>query len=68
MPVYVYRFEDGTEVEVAQGIKEDAHEVLPHPVTRVVGPVRRVYGRVGVAFKGGGFYKTSNRSKETGGE
>ena len=68
MPVYVYRFEDGTEVEVAQGIKEDAHETLTHPVTRVVGPVRRVYGRVGVAFKGGGFYKTSNRSKETGGE
>jgi predicted nucleic acid-binding Zn ribbon protein len=68
MPVYVYRFEDGTEVEVAQGIKEDAHTELPHPVTRAVGPVRRVYGRVGVAFKGGGFYKTSNRSKETGGE
>ena len=53
---------------MAQGIREDAYEVLPHPVTRAVGPVKRVYGRVGVAFKGGGFYKTSNRPKETGGE
>jgi predicted nucleic acid-binding Zn ribbon protein len=66
MPVYVYRFQDGAEVELAQGIHEDAYETLPHPVTRAVGPVRRVYGRVGVAFKGGGFYKTSNRSKESG--
>ena len=68
MPVYVYRFEDGTEVEMAQGIREDAYEVLSHPVTRAVGPVKRVYGHIGVSFKGGGFYKTSNRSKETGGE
>ena len=66
MPTYVYRFEDGTEVEMAQSIHEDAHEVLPHPVTRAVGPVKRVYGRVGVAFKGDGFYKTANRSKESG--
>lgn len=51
---------------MAQGIHEDACETLPHPVTRAVGPVKRVYGRVGVAFKGGGFYKTSNRSKESG--
>jgi predicted nucleic acid-binding Zn ribbon protein len=68
MPVYVYRFEDGTEVEVAQGIREDAYEVLPHPVTRAVGPVRRVYGAVGMVLKGSGFYKTSGRAKETGGE
>jgi len=68
MPVYVYRFEDGTEVEMAQGIREDAYEVLPHPVTRAVEAVKRVYGHIGVSFKGGGFYKTSNRPKESGGE
>ena len=68
MPVYVYRFEDGTEVEMAQGIKEDAYQVLQHPVTRKPAPVKRVYGHIGVSFKGGGFYKTSKRSKETGGE
>lgn len=68
MPVYVYRFEDGTEVELAQGIHEDAYQVLEHPVTRKPALVKRVYGRVGIAFKGGGFYKTSGRSKETGGE
>jgi predicted nucleic acid-binding Zn ribbon protein len=68
MPVYVYRFEDGTEVELAQGIHEDAYKELPHPVTRAVGAVKRVYGSIGVTFNGGGFYKTSNRSKETGGE
>ena len=66
MPIYVYRFEDGAEVEMAQGIREDAHEVLPHPVTRAVGPVKRVYGHVGVVLKGSGFYKTANRSKESG--
>lgn len=53
---------------MAQGIREDAYEVLPHPVTRAVGPVRRVYGAVGMVLKGSGFYKTSGRAKETGGE
>jgi len=68
MPIYVYRFDDGTEVEVAQGIHEDAYEVLPHPETKQDGAVHRVYGRVGIAFKGNGFYKTAGRVKETGGE
>ncbi len=66
MPVYVYRFEDGTEVELAQGIHEDAYEVLRHPESRKEEAVRRVYGSVGVSFKGNGFYKTSNRPKESG--
>ena len=68
MPIYVYRFEDGTEVEVAQGIHEDAYEVLPHPETKQEGSVHRVYGRVGIAFKGNGFYKTSTRSNESASE
>lgn len=68
MPIYTYRFEDGTEVDVAQSIHEDALEVLKHPVTKQDGAVHRVYGSVGIAFRGNGFYKTSNRPKETAGE
>jgi predicted nucleic acid-binding Zn ribbon protein len=68
MPIYAYRFEDGTEIEVAQGIHEDAHEVLQHPVTKKEEAVHRVYGSVGIAFRGNGFYKTSNRPKESAGE
>lgn len=65
MPIYVYRFEDGVEVEVAQGILEDAYETLPHPETKQDSPVHRVYGSVGIAFKGKGFYKTAGRAKES---
>jgi putative FmdB family regulatory protein len=31
-------------------------------------PVRKVYGSVGVVFKGSGFYRTDSRSKATAGE
>lgn len=68
MPIYVYRFEDGTEVEVAQGIHEDSLEILRHPETKQECPVKKVYGRVGIAFKGNGFYKTAGRVKESAGE
>lgn len=68
MPIYAYRFEDGTEVEIAQGIHEEPYRVLEHPETHKPGTVKRVYGRVGIAFRGNGFYKTSNRPKETAGE
>jgi predicted nucleic acid-binding Zn ribbon protein len=58
MPIYVYRFEDGLEVEMAQGIHEEAYQTLQHPETKQQGSVKRVYGRVGVVLKGSGFYRS----------
>ena len=63
MPTYVYKFEDGTTVEVAQGIHEDSHQELPHPVTRVLSPVRKTYVGVGTVLKGAGFYRNDTRPR-----
>ena len=61
MPTYVYKFDDGVTVEVAQGIHEDAHTSLRHPETREVAPVKRCYVGVGTILKGAGWYRTSSR-------
>lgn len=61
MPTYVYKFEDGSTVEVAQGIHEPSHTELPHPVTRVLSPVRKTYVGVGTVLKGAGFYRNDTR-------
>lgn len=42
MPTYVYRFDDGVEVEHRQSIHEDAKTTLPHPETGEASAVRRV--------------------------
>jgi predicted nucleic acid-binding Zn ribbon protein len=61
MPTYVYKFDDGSSVEVAQGILEDSHTQLPHPVTRVMSPVRKAYVGVGTVLRGSGFYRNDAR-------
>ena len=62
MPTYEYRCKEcGADLEVVQSFTDD-------PLTtceRCGGPLRKVFGSVGISFKGSGFYKTDSRS--TGG-
>lgn len=62
MPTYQYRCRDcGADLEVVQKFTDDALTVCPE----CEGDLRKVYGAVGVVFKGSGFYKTDNRSSKT---
>src|SRR5919205_2410366 len=59
MPVYEYACKDcGEHLEVAQSFKDEALTVCPH----CGGPLRKVFGSIGIAFKGSGFYRTDSRS------
>lgn len=61
MPVYTYRCPDCGEMqEIAQSIHDDALTICP-----LCGrlSLKKVYGAVGLSFKGTGFYSTDNRSK-----
>ena len=64
MPTYVYKFVDtGETIEVQQAFTDDALTEATHPDDgRWSMPVKKVFTPVGVTFKGGGFYKTDNRS------
>ena len=59
MPTYEYRCKDcGTELEVVQSFTDD-------PLTTCSacgGDLRKVFGNVGISFKGSGFYKTDSRN------
>jgi len=62
MPTYEYACKAcGEHLEVVQSFKDDALTECP----ACAGPLRKVFGNIGVAFKGSGFYKTDSRS-ETG--
>ncbi len=62
MPTYEYACKAcGEHLEVVQSFKDNA--LTECPACR--GPLRKVFGNIGVAFKGSGFYKTDSRS-ETG--
>ena len=63
MPTYAYactacdhRF------DAAHGFHDEPLSICPE----CGGPVRKVYGSVGVTFKGSGFYRTDSRSSSTG--
>ena len=59
MPTYEYRCKGcGRELEVVQSFDEPSLTVCPH----CSGPLRKVFGSIGITFKGDGFYKTDNRS------
>jgi len=59
MPTYEYRCKDcGEHLEVVQSFKDDALTECP----TCKGRLRKVFGNIGVTFKGSGFYKTDNRS------
>jgi len=59
MPTYEYRCREcGEPLEVVQSFSDDPLEVCPS----CGGSLRKVFGAVGIAFKGSGFYKTDSRS------
>jgi putative FmdB family regulatory protein len=60
MPTYEYVCtECGSPLEVVQSIQERSLNECP----ACGGRLRKVFGNVGVVFKGSGFYRTDNRSK-----
>ena len=59
MPTYEYRCKDcDHELEVVQSFSDAA--LTECPVCR--GNLRKVFGSVGITFKGSGFYKTDSRA------
>ena len=60
MPTYQYRCQQcSNELEVVQKFTDDALTACP----ACHGTLRKVYGAVGVVFKGSGFYATDSRAK-----
>jgi putative FmdB family regulatory protein len=60
MPTYEYRCKNcGKHLEVVQSFKDDPLTVCP---ACGGGPLRKVFGSIGIAFKGSGFYRTDSRS------
>ncbi len=58
MPTYEYRCKEcGEHLEVVQSFKDDALTTCP----ACGGALRKVFGSIGIAFKGSGFYKTDSR-------
>ena len=62
MPTYEYRCKEcGNELEVVQAFTDDP--LTECPVCH--GALRKVFGNIGITFKGSGFYKTDSRSKSS---
>lgn len=61
MPTYEYRCKDcGHELETVQAFSDDALTTCPVCHAEAL---RKVFGSVGIAFKGSGFYKNDSRGK-----
>lgn len=59
MPTYEYACRScGKHLEVVQSFTDDALTSCPS----CAGPLRKVFGSIGITFKGKGFYKTDSRS------
>lgn len=59
MPTYEYACKScGEHLEVVQSFKDEALTTCP----QCGGELRKVFGSIGIAFKGSGFYKTDSRS------
>ena len=59
MPTYEYRCTDcGEHLEVVQRFTDDPLTECP----ACGGSLRKVFGSIGITFKGSGFYKTDSRS------
>jgi putative FmdB family regulatory protein len=59
MPTYEYACKScGDHLEVVQSFKDEALTVCP----ACGGPLRKVFGSIGITFKGSGFYKTDSRA------
>jgi putative FmdB family regulatory protein len=60
VPTYEYRCKAcGLDLEVVQSFTDDALTTCE----ACGGPLRKVFGNVGIAFKGSGFYKNDSRGK-----
>lgn len=58
MPTYEYACKNcGEHLEVVQSFTDDPLTVCPS----CEGPLRKVFGAIGITFKGDGFYKTDSR-------
>ncbi|MCH1614822.1 MAG: FmdB family transcriptional regulator [Acidimicrobiales bacterium] len=65
MPTYEYHCETCDEYfELRQSFTDDP--IVECLDTTCIGRVKKVFGNVGIAFKGSGFYKTDSRSKAGG--
>ncbi|MGH9029878.1 MAG: FmdB family zinc ribbon protein [Acidimicrobiales bacterium] len=65
MPTYEYACTScGEHIEVVQSFRDEPLAVCPS----CGGPLRKVFGSIGVVFKGSGFYKTDNRSSSGAGK
>lgn len=63
MPTYEYSCNDcGHRFDVVQSIHDDSLTVCPE----CGGTLRKLFGNVGVVFKGSGFYKTDSRESSKG--
>lgn len=62
MPTYEYLCKScGKRLEVQQKFTDDPLSECPY----CEGPLRKVFGTVGIAFKGSGFYKTDSRGSSS---
>jgi putative FmdB family regulatory protein len=62
VPTYEYRCTECDHAfEARQAFTDDAIEVCPS----CGGKVRKLFGNVGIVFKGSGFYKTDSRDKKS---
>jgi putative FmdB family regulatory protein len=65
MPTYEYHCETCDKYfELRQSFTDDP--IVECLDTKCMGRVKKVFGNVGIAFKGSGFYKTDSRSKAGG--
>ncbi len=64
MPIYEYACRScGQHLEIAQSFKDDPLTECP----ACGGSLRKVYGSIGITFKGSGFYRTDSRGASTTG-
>ena len=62
MPTYEYVCKNcGQHLEVVQSFHDDALTICP----KCTGELKKVFGNVGIVFKGSGFYKNDSRSKSS---
>lgn len=65
MPTYEYRCKEcGYEFDKHQSFAEP--RLTDCPDCGTAGSLRKVFGNVGVTFKGSGFYRTDSRSTDSG--
>ncbi|MFC4334787.1 FmdB family zinc ribbon protein [Salininema proteolyticum] len=65
MPVYEYRCSDcGHEFDQRQGFNDP--RLTDCPSCSAEGSLKKVFGNVGVSFKGSGFYRNDSRSSNSG--